>query len=252
MIILSKRDFLKNVIEEENKDSEWSQQLKPKLHFIIHSFIPKIYFFFFLSACFVVNWWCCSVTKTCLTLCNPMDYSMPGFLSFTVSPGLLKLMSMELMMSFNHLILCHPLLLLPSVFPSIRIFSNELAFRIRWRKYCDKYTSSIKNHSGFVGLTDNSKGKKEEKLIADERRDDSGRDSVKFQLNLKRRWKIKKFFALFFVISAKHSLYNFCWRSSYAVSRKDTFLLITLTCWPGRKDRLVEASFGLVHECKPR
>ena len=79
MIILSKRDFLKNGIEEEHKDSERPQQLKPKLHFVIHSFIhSKDLFFFFLSACFVVN--CCySVTKTCLTLCTPMDYSMPGF-----------------------------------------------------------------------------------------------------------------------------------------------------------------------------
>ena len=151
----------------------------------IHSFQRSIYIYI-LSACFVVNCCCCSVTKTCLTLCNPMDYSMPGFLSFTISPGLFKLMSMELVMPFNHLILCHPLLLLSSVFPRIRIFSNELAFCIRWPKYCGKYTSSIKNHGGFFGLTDNSKGKKEEKLIADERREDSGRDSVKFQLNLKR------------------------------------------------------------------
>ena len=129
----------------------------------IHSFIPKIYFFFFLSACFVVN--CCySVTKTCLTLCTPMDYSMPGFLSCTISPCSLKLMSMESVMPSDHLILCHPLILLPSVFPSIRVFSNELAFHIRWPKYCGKYASSIKNHDGFVGLTDNTKGKKGGKI----------------------------------------------------------------------------------------
>ena len=155
-----------------------------------------------------------SVTQSCPTLCDPWTAARQASLSFTISWSLLKLMSMELVMPFNHLILCHPLLLLPSVFPSIRIFSNELAFCIRWPKYCGKYTSSIKNHGGFFGLTDNSKGKKEEKLIADERREDSGRDSGKFQLNLKRCWKIKNFFALFFVISAKHSLCNFCWRSS--------------------------------------
>ena len=56
-------------------------------------------------------------------------------LSFTVSRTLLKLMSTESMMSFNHLILCHPFLLLPSIFPSIRIFSNELDPSIRWPKY---------------------------------------------------------------------------------------------------------------------
>ena len=56
-------------------------------------------------------------------------------LSITNSRSLLKLMSIELVMPSNHLILCHPLLLLPSIFPSIRIFSNESAPRIRWPKY---------------------------------------------------------------------------------------------------------------------
>ena len=56
-------------------------------------------------------------------------------LSFTISQSLLKLMSIELVMLSNHLILCHPLLLLPSIFPSTRIFSDELAFLIRWPKY---------------------------------------------------------------------------------------------------------------------
>jgi len=56
-------------------------------------------------------------------------------LSFTVSLSLLKLMSIESVMPANHLILCDPLLLLPSVFPSIRVFSSELALHIRWPKY---------------------------------------------------------------------------------------------------------------------
>ena len=55
--------------------------------------------------------------------------------SFTISWGLLKLMSIDSVMPSNHLILCCPLLLLPSVFPSIRVFSNELALRIRWSEY---------------------------------------------------------------------------------------------------------------------
>ena len=54
-----------------------------------------------------------------------MDCSMPGLPSITNSWSLLKLMSIELVMPSNHLILCHPLLLLPSIFPSIRVFSNE-------------------------------------------------------------------------------------------------------------------------------
>ena len=56
-------------------------------------------------------------------------------MSFTISPSLLKLMSLELVMPSNHPIFCHPLLLLPSVFPSIRVFSNESALHIRWPKY---------------------------------------------------------------------------------------------------------------------
>ena len=78
---------------------------------------------------------CCSVTKMCPTLCDPMDCSIPGFLSFTNSRSLLKFMSIELMMPYNYLILCHPLLLLPSVFPSIRVFSKKLALCIRWPVY---------------------------------------------------------------------------------------------------------------------
>ena len=64
----------------------------------------------------------------CTTTCQ-------ASLSFTVSQSLIKFMSIELVMPSNHLILCHPLLLLPSIFPSIRIFSNESAVLIRWPKY---------------------------------------------------------------------------------------------------------------------
>ena len=68
---------------------------------------------------------CCSVAQSCPTLCHPMDCSMPGFPSFTISPSVLKLMVIGSMMPSSHLILCCPLLLLPSVFPSIRVFSNK-------------------------------------------------------------------------------------------------------------------------------
>ena len=67
------------------------------------------------------------LSRVRLTLCDPMDCSTPGFLSITNSPNFLKLMSMESVMPSNHHILCHPLLL-PSVFPSIRVFSNESFF----------------------------------------------------------------------------------------------------------------------------
>ena len=74
-----------------------------------------------------------SVTQLCLTLCNPMDCQ--ASLSITNSWSLLKLMSIALVMPFNHLILCCPLLIPPSIFPSIRVFSKELVLWIRWPKY---------------------------------------------------------------------------------------------------------------------
>ena len=67
-----------------------------------------------------------SVAESCLTLCDPMNCNTPGLLSITNFWNLLKLMSIESVMPSNHLILHHPLLLPPSIFPSIRIFSNEL------------------------------------------------------------------------------------------------------------------------------
>ena len=66
---------------------------------------------------------------------TPWTATRQGTLSSTISWSLLKFMSIELVMLFNYLILCHPLLLLPSIFPSIRVFSSELAFCIRWQKY---------------------------------------------------------------------------------------------------------------------
>ena len=68
-----------------------------------------------------------SIAQSCLTLCDPMNRSTPGFLSFIISQSLLKLMFIELVILSNHLILCRPLLLPLSIFPSIRIFSNEVS-----------------------------------------------------------------------------------------------------------------------------
>ena len=78
-------------------------------------------------------------------------------LSFTISQSLLKVMSIESMMPSNHLILCHPLLLLPSIFPSIRVFSSESALHIRWPKYWSFNLTSVlpMNVQGWfpLGLT---------------------------------------------------------------------------------------------------
>ena len=66
---------------------------------------------------------------------TPWTAAPQALLSSTISQRLLKFMPIELVMLSNHLILCHPLLLLPSIFPSIRVFSNELALCIKWPKY---------------------------------------------------------------------------------------------------------------------
>ena len=83
-----------------------------------------------------------------------MDHSTPGLLSITKSQSLPKPMSIESVMPSNHLILCHPLLLLPSVFPSISVFSNESALHIRWPKYWSfSFNISPSNeHSGLMSF----------------------------------------------------------------------------------------------------
>ena len=75
---------------------------------------------------------CCSVAKWCPIICDPMNCSTLVFPVFPISLSLLKLMSTESVMPSNHLIRCRPLLLLPSIFPSIRVFSNESVLHIRW------------------------------------------------------------------------------------------------------------------------
>ena len=93
-----------------------------------------------------------SVAQSCPTLCNPMNLSTPGLLSITNSQSLHKLMSIESVMPSNHLILCRPLLLLPSIFPSIRVFSNESTLCIRWPKYWSFSFSIISPSNEHPGL----------------------------------------------------------------------------------------------------
>ena len=79
--------------------------------------------------------YCCSVTRSCPALCDPMGCSTSGFPVLDYLWSLLKLMSIESVMPSNYLILCHPLFLLPSIFRSIRVSSRESALLIRWPKY---------------------------------------------------------------------------------------------------------------------
>ena len=92
-----------------------------------------------------------SVTQSCPTLCDLMNGSMPGFPVHHQSQSLLKLMSIELVMPFTHLKLCHPPLFLPSIFPSIRVFSNESGLHIRWPKYWS-FSYSISPSNEYSGL----------------------------------------------------------------------------------------------------
>ena len=83
-----------------------------------------------------------------------MNHSTPGLPVHHQLMEFPKLMSIESVMPSNHLILCHPLLLLPSIFPSIRVFSNESALRIRWPKYCSfRFNISPSNeHPGLISF----------------------------------------------------------------------------------------------------
>ena len=85
------------------------------------------------------------------TLCDPWTAICQASLSITNSWSLLKLMSIELVMPCNHLILCRPLLLLPSVFPSMRVFSNESVLCIRWPKYWS-FSFRISSSNEYSGL----------------------------------------------------------------------------------------------------
>ena len=94
---------------------------------------------------------CCSVAKLCLTLATPWTAARQASLSFTISQSLFRLMSIESVMPSNLLILCRPLILLPSIFPSIRVFSNESALCIRWPKYWS-FSFSINPFNEYSGL----------------------------------------------------------------------------------------------------
>ena len=95
-----------------------------------------------------------SIAQSCPTLCDLMNHSMPGLLVHHQLPEFTQPMSIELVVPSNHLILCHPLLLLPSISPSIRVFSNESAFRIRWPKYWNfSFNISPSNeHPGLISF----------------------------------------------------------------------------------------------------
>ena len=95
-----------------------------------------------------------SVSQSCLSLCDPMNHSTPGLPVHHQLPEFIKLMSIQLVMPSSHLILCRPLLLLPPIPPSIRVFSTESTLHTRWPKFWS-FSFSIspsKEHPGLIPL----------------------------------------------------------------------------------------------------
>ena len=117
-----------------DKESDMTEQLSLHLHF-------------HMSVCMYM-----SVTQSFPTFHDPMDCRALGFPVLHHLGSLLKLMSFESVMPRNHLVLCLPLLHLPSIFPSIKVFSNELPLHIRWPKYWSfsfTFSSSNENSGQF-------------------------------------------------------------------------------------------------------
>ena len=111
-----------------------------KLNYLNTLFIVGIFWFLFVHSLHHV--W---------LFVTPWTAALQTSLSFTISQSLLKLMYIESMVPSNHLILCHPLLLLPSIFLKIRVISNELALCIRWPKYWS-FSFSISTPNEYQGL----------------------------------------------------------------------------------------------------
>ena len=111
----------------------------------------KVLHNYFLSP----HWLCCSSRSVVSNSETPWTAAHQVSRSFTVSQSLLKLRSTESVMPSNHLILCHLLLFLPSIFPSIMVFSSESALRVRWPKYWSfSFSFSISPSKEYSGLID--------------------------------------------------------------------------------------------------
>ena len=110
-----KKQLLNLLLENENSYHQWS----------VLTFLWIVIICYILYSCY-----CYWVITLFPTLCEPRDRSMPASLSFIIPMNLLKLMSIESLMPSDHLTLCHLLLLFPSIFPSIRVFSKESALHI--------------------------------------------------------------------------------------------------------------------------
>ena len=126
-------------LQPEIKSGLSALKVQSPNHWTAREFCPKVHFKFHFLIIIRADHFSCVFVVQLLSgvqlFVNPWTAACQASLSFTVSRSSPRFMSFELVMPSNHLILCHPLLLLPSVFPSIRGFSNESAVRVRWPKY---------------------------------------------------------------------------------------------------------------------
>ena len=114
------------------------------IFYFVSIFVPELCFVYFL-------WSVVQLLSSVWLFASPWTAECRASLFFTISWSLLELMTIESVMPSSHLVLCPPLLLLPSIFPSIRVFSNELALRIRWPNYWS-FSISISPSKGYSGL----------------------------------------------------------------------------------------------------
>ena len=121
--------------------------------FCFFQFIKRVYWYTFREGMHNVTTSSVQSLSHVRLFATPWTAAHQASLSITNSLGLFKLMSIELVMPSNHLILCHPLFFLPSIFPSIRVFSNELALHIRWPKYWTFISASaFSEYSGLISF----------------------------------------------------------------------------------------------------
>ena len=126
-------------LQPEGKSGLSALNVQSPNHWTAREFLPKVHFKFHFLIIIRANHFSCVFVVQLLSgvqlFVTPWTVARQASLSFTVSRSSPRFMSIELVMPSSHLILCHPLLLLASVFPSIRIFSRESAVRVRWPKY---------------------------------------------------------------------------------------------------------------------
>ena len=125
IVLFQKRKYQAQMVSLVNSTKHLFKKKKQKKSLSENNVIQKIK----ADSC------CCSIIQSRRLFATPWTAVRQTSLPSTVSRNLLELLSIESIMPSNYFILCHPLLLLPSIFPSIGVFSNELAFHIRWPKY---------------------------------------------------------------------------------------------------------------------